>query len=230
MYYFSEDFLKFMRELPSNNNRDWFNAQKERYVKKVRLPFEKFIGDFISEIRKLQKGTPGTLPIGLEPKDCIFRIYRDLRFTTDKTPYKTHISAFISPKGRKGMRGAGTYLEISGGHVQLYGGVYMPTSKYLNHIRKKIYTDPQRLEKLAEEPSFKKNFGEIHGSKNIRIPRPFSQIAKEHPIILNKSFYYFKDYAPEIVLDDYFMKKMVADYKVMQPLNRYFEEIIEKSA
>lgn len=218
-----------MRELPSNNNRDWFNSQKERYVKKVRLPFEKFIGDLIFELRKLQKDTPSALPIGLEPKDCIYRIYRDLRFSTDKTPYKTHISAFISPQGRKGLHGAGTYLEITGGHVQLYGGVYMPTPNYLKSIRKKIYSDPQKLEKLAQESAFKKNFGELHGEKNIRVSKPFSLIAQEHPIILNKSFYYFKDYPPEIILDDNFMKEIVTDYKVMQPLNRYFEEILEES-
>lgn len=227
MIYFSEDFLKFMRELPANNNREWFNSHKERYVKKVRLPFEKFISDFISELRKIQKEGSQPLPEDLEPKDCIFRIYRDIRFSSDKTPYKIHISAFISPKGRKGMRKAGTYIELSGEHVQIYGGVYMPTRGYLNSIRKRFYTDPGRLEKLAEERSFKKNFGEIRGEKNIRIPRPFSLIAKEHPFILHKSFYYFKTYAPERVLQDDFMKQLVSDVKVMQPLNRYFEEIAE---
>lgn len=227
MIYFSEDFLEFMRELPANNNREWFNSQKERYVKKVRLPFEKFIGDLISELRKLQKDSPSPLPPGLESKDCIFRIYRDMRFSKDKTPYKIQISAFISANGRKDMRQSGTYIELSGEHVQLYGGVYMPTREFLTQIRKKIYTDPVRLEKLAEEKSFKKEFGEIRGEKNIRIPRPFSLIAAKHPLILNKSFYYFKTYQPEIVLENDFMKQIIADSKIMWPLNRYFEDISE---
>lgn len=227
MIYFSEDFIKFMRELPANNNREWFNSQKERYVKKVRLPFEKFIGDLIAELRKLQTDAPSLLPRSLEPKDCIFRIYRDVRFSPDKTPYKTQISAFISAHGRKDMRQSGTYIELSGGHVQLYGGVYMPTREFLTRIRKKIYTDPNRLENLAGENSFKEQFGEIRGEKNIRIPRPFSLIAKKHPLILNKSFYYFKSYPPEIVLENDFMQQILKDYKIIMPLNRYFEDILD---
>ena len=223
MNYFTPEFIQFLRELPANNNRDWFQENKNRYEEFVKIPFEKFIEELILELKKEDNRLNE-----ISAKDCIFRIYRDVRFSKDKSPYKIHVSALISPTGRKSINGFGLYIELSGEHVRLYSGAYMPSSELLLNIRQKIYEEPERLEKLIRDKKFKENFGEIRGERNKRINKPFSEIAEKHPLILNKSFYYFKEYAPEIVLEKGFIRQLIKDYQIVQPLNRFFEEAISE--
>lgn len=222
MSYFTPEFLEFLRELPANNNRDWFQENKKHYEKFVKFPFEEFITDLIQAFAK--EG----LAVGeLTAKECIFRIYRDVRFGLDKSPYKIHVSALIAPGGRKSMNSFGAYVELSGEHVRLYSGAYRPTSELLVQIRQNIYEEPERLQKLISDKKFKENFGEIRGEKNKRINKPFSEIIEMQPLILNKSFYYFKHYEPEIVLEKDLIQQIIKDYKIIQPLNQYFEEAIK---
>ena len=221
MSQFTPDFIQFLRELPANNNREWFLENKKRYEKSVKIPFEQFISAFIDELKKEDNRLKD-----ITAKECIFRINRDVRFSKDKSPYKIHVSALISPTGRKSVHGFGIYLEVSGEHVRLYSGAYMPSSEFLQKIREKIYENPKQLEELVTDKKFKENFGEIRGEQNKRINKPFSEIAEKHPLILNKSFYYFKEYEPEIVLEKDFVKQLIKDFKIIQPLNRFFEEAI----
>lgn len=221
MSHFTPDFIQFLRELPSNNNREWFLENKKRYEKSVKIPFEQFISEFIEELKKEDNRLKD-----ITAKECIFRINRDVRFSKDKSPYKIHVSALISPTGRKSVHGFGIYIELSGEHVRLYGGAYMPSSEFLQKIREKIYENPKQLEELVTDKKFKENFGEIRGEQNKRIKKPFSEIVEKHPLILNKSFYYFKEYEPEIVLEKDFVKQLIKDFKIIQPLNRFFEEAI----
>lgn len=219
MHYFTPDFIQFLRELPANNNRDWFLENKKRYEKSVKIPFEKFIGVFIDQLKKEDSRLKG-----ITAKECIFRINRDVRFSKDKSPYKIHVSALISPTGRKSVHRFGIYIELSAEHVRLYSGAYMPNSEFIQKIREKIYENPERLEKLVADKKFKENFGEIRGEQNKRINKPFSEIADKHPLILNKSFYYFKQYDPEIILEKDFVKQLIKDFKIIQPLNQFFEQ------
>ncbi|HLV24079.1 MAG TPA: DUF2461 domain-containing protein [Moheibacter sp.] len=223
MTHFTPEFLQFLRELPANNNRDWFLENKKRYENSVKKPFEKFISNLIEELKKEDNRLNE-----ISAKDCIFRIYRDVRFSKDKSPYKIHVSALISPTARKSINGFGLYIELSGEHARLYSGAYMPSSELLLNIRQKIYKEPERLEKLIRDKKFKENFGEIRGEKNKRIKKPFAEIAEKHPLILNKAFYYFKEYAPEMVLEKGFIHQLIKDYKIVLPLNRYFEEVISE--
>ena len=97
MVYFSKDYLDFFKELSSNNNREWFHENKKRYDKHVRKPFISFVGGLIQELEQ----DWGTIPY--QPKDFLMRINRDIRFSKDKTPYNTQMSAMISPHGKKNM-------------------------------------------------------------------------------------------------------------------------------
>ena len=95
MPYFTKETIKFLNELKKNNNREWFNANKSRYIAQVKDPFEIFIGDLIEAMNPYFESLP------IAPKDAIFRIYRDVRFSKNKIPYKTNVSAIISPGARK---------------------------------------------------------------------------------------------------------------------------------
>jgi len=219
MQYFTADFIQFLRELPANNNRDWFLENKKRYEKSVKIPFERFISDLIDELKKEDSRLKE-----ITAKECIFRINRDVRFSKDKSPYKIHVSALISPAGRKSANGFGIYIELSGEHARLYSGAYMPSPEFLRQIREKIYNEPEQLDELISDKKFIQNFDEIRGEKNKRLNKPFSEISEKYPLILNKSFYYFKEYEPEIVLENDFVKQLIKDYKIIQPLNRFFQE------
>lgn len=221
MSHFNLEFIQFLRELPANNNREWFQENKKRYEKFVKIPFEKFIADLIEALKN-----EGLRLSDLTAKECIFRINRDIRFSQDKSPYKIHVSALISSNGRKGVNGFGIYVEFSGEHVRLYSGAYQPSAEILQQIRQKIYDDTERLEELVQNEKFRQNFGEIRGEKNKRITKPFSEVVEKQPLILNKSFYYFKQYEPEIVLKKDLIKELITDYKIIEPLNNYFEEAI----
>lgn len=95
MKYFKQETLSFLRKLIKNNNQEWFNANKEVYKKEIEVPFKTFISDLIIELQ------PYIPELSIEAKECIFRIYKDVRFSKDKTPYKNHVSAMISKGGRK---------------------------------------------------------------------------------------------------------------------------------
>lgn len=216
MSYFSTALLNFLSDLEANNNRDWFHANKKRYETEVKKPFEAFIA---AVIQQLQAIDPTIL---ITPKDAIFRIYRDTRFSKDKTPYKTQVTAAVSPGGRKDFTSPGIYIHIEAAHVRFYSGVYKPDSKQLQLIREAIVTQPKRFEDLINDKKFKQAFGHIRGEQNKRIPAEFRAANETQGLIANKQFYYFAEYDPALVLDAKLVKKVVEHYQIARPLGQFF--------
>lgn len=216
MAYFEKDYFDFFKELAANNNRDWFQEHKKRYENSVKKPFEVFVADLISEVGKLDK------KVAIQPKDAIFRINRDIRFSKDKTPYKLNRSAIVSPIGKKDKANPGLYIEVSPEHVRVYGGVYMPDKTQLYNIRETIAQNPKKLEKLSSDKKFKDIFGEIRGEKNKIIPKEFKEIGEKSDIIYNKQFYWFTQWDPKEALKDDFLKKTMEAYKANKALMDYF--------
>lgn len=107
MKYFTDDFAKFFKDLAKNNHKEWFHENKKRYESSVKYPFTLFLKDLITEIQKF-----GTA-LDIEPKDCILRINKDIRFSKDKTPYNLHYTAFISKDGKKDKSIPGLFLRFS---------------------------------------------------------------------------------------------------------------------
>lgn len=163
MAWFTPEFESFLKELQDNNNRDWFTENKPRYERHVKKPFESFVRDLIL---RMQQYDPACK---IEPKDAIFRIYRDIRFSKDKTPYKTNVSAIIGRGGRKEMSLAGMYLEMGHQHLRVYGGVYKPDKDQLNAIRQEILYNQSEFNRVINDAEFKRCFGELRGEKNKRL-------------------------------------------------------------
>ena len=218
MAYFTKEFLRFIRELNSNNNREWFNANKSRYEEHVKKPFEAFIQVMIDEMQKLD---PNVL---ITPKDAIFRIYRDTRFSKDKTPYKTFVSAIVSPGGRKGRSAPGVYVQFSGEDARVYSGAYELDKNALQNVREAIASNLDEFNALIKDRKFKNKFGEIHGEKNKRLPKEFQEVEKQQPLIANKQFYFFAKFDPEIILDPKLPKIVIDHYKVARPLGNFLWE------
>ncbi|MCR9142836.1 MAG: DUF2461 domain-containing protein [bacterium] len=212
--------LDFFKQLKRNNHKEWFHEHRPQY--------EAALADFTNHVSTLIQGARKIEPdLGpLPPKDAIFRIFRDVRFAKDKTPYKSHFGAFIAPGGRKGNR-AGYYVHIEpGGESMIAGGVYMPPGPQLLKIRTAIAADSAPLRKILKSAKFKRSFGEFTGERLKTIPRGF---AKDHPdqdLLKLKSFIVWRKLPDAAVLQADLAKVTLADFKILKPLTAYLNSAL----
>jgi uncharacterized protein (TIGR02453 family) len=218
--FFTSDFPAFLRELEIQNDRDWFQQHKARYESVAKKPFEAFVAALIDRMQDLDRR------ILLTPRDAIFRLHRDTRFSADKSPYKTHVSAIISPGGRKDMQGIGMYIELGGHHARVYSGAYMPEKESLYRIREKIAAEPERFAALLADPEFRRHFGEIRGERNKVLPAEFREAATLQPLLYHKAFYYFTEWPAEAVTEDTFIDEVMKRYRAAAGLNAFLAEAL----
>jgi uncharacterized protein (TIGR02453 family) len=143
--------IRFLKELAVNNNREWFNTQRDEY-EKVQIEFENFLSLVISRISFFDETIRG-----VQAKDCTYRIYRDIRFSLDKTPYKTHIGGFINAKGKKSNH-SGYYIHLEPGNCLLAGGSVCMPPDLLKAVRQAVYDNIEEYISIVEDPAFKKYF------------------------------------------------------------------------
>jgi uncharacterized protein (TIGR02453 family) len=144
----------FLKELAANNNREWFNAHKADY-EKAHAEFEKLVGGAINRLSLFDESIRG-----VQVKDCLYRIYRDIRFSPDKTPYKIHFGAYINAKG-KNSEHCGYYLHLQPDSCLIAGGTYQPPSKMLKAIRQAVYDNMEEYRSIVEDPKFKRFFPQV---------------------------------------------------------------------
>jgi uncharacterized protein (TIGR02453 family) len=204
--------LEFLKKLDKNNNREWFNAHKADFIV-AKENIAALTGYLISEIAKFDPSISGTLP-----EDCVFRIYRDIRFSKNKSPYKNNLGAYIAPGGRKSMS-PGYYFHIQPGQCFIAAGLHMPDSGALLKVRKAIAGKTEELLKTLRAKSFKERFGELHGDKLKTMPKGFPA---DHPAIeylKMKSLTAYRQYkSDKIVLGKDYPKMLVGDAKAIFPL------------
>ena len=220
MKYFSSDYLEFFKELAPNNNKDWFDKNRKRYIDSVKEPFKKFVTDLIQEISKVDD------EVQIEAKDAIFRINRDIRFSKDKTPYKLNNSAIISKMGRKDKNYPGIYIEFSPDKLRFYSGVYIPDTKQIQKIREAIINKGDEFNRILNDKDFQSKFGEIRGDKNKRIPKEFRELAKTQPMLFNKQWYYFAELPPKIILQDDLMHTVLEFASSAEKMRLFFKNTL----
>ncbi len=206
MPYFTQDFILFFRELVLNNQREWFHANKKTYEKEVKEPFRTFVQDLIDRVSEIDPD------IQIDPKDAIFRINRDIRFSKDKRPYKEYVSAVISPEGKKDKTNPGLYIELTPERVRVYGGVYVLDKEQLINVRSTIASNLETFQAILDDKKFKNRYETIRGEQHKRIPKEFQEAHKSQPLIANKQFYYYTDLPIESILEDNFMDEVMACY------------------
>jgi uncharacterized protein (TIGR02453 family) len=208
--------LDFLTGVKDNNNRDWFIANRSAYLD-AKDNFESFVQEIIDEIISFE-------PImkGLEAKSCVYRINRDIRFSNDKSPYKSHFGAFIVRGGKKnGDKYAGYYFHIEPGKSILAGGAYMPPAPWLSAIREKISDYPDEFIKITKAKDFVKYFGSIDGEKLKTAPKGYP---KDHPqieLLKYKSYLVVNDAPDKLVLSSGYTDHVINVFKSMKPLNDY---------
>ena len=185
------DTLPFLTELAANNNRPWFNERKPRY-EAIRLQFLDFTQTLIDGMTALDPSLEG-----LTAKQCVYRIYRDTRFSPDKTPYKTHLACFLPSWGRKNMGVPGYYFQVGvdeayglKGTCNLGGGIFMPDPATLHDIRQEIFYNTDEFLAIMAEPEYRRYFGDTFFTQKVltRAPKGFPN-DWEHAWLLK-----YKDY------------------------------------
>jgi uncharacterized protein (TIGR02453 family) len=218
--YFDKGFLDFFKELAANNNKEWFDRNRARYIRDVKEPFEEFTVALIEKLRKLED-------LGdTRPSDCIFRINKDIRFSKDKSPYKLQMSASVSKGGKKDMVYPGLYVELGPEHLGIYTGMYMPDKELLQQVRSKIASNMKKFETIIGAADFRKAYGEVKGEKSKILPSDLKDKAKQQPLIYNKQFYLLHTHDPDIILQDKLLDHILKTYKVASAFNSFLKSAI----
>lgn len=222
MAWFTADFNQFFKDLAKNNNKEWFDANRKRYEASVKKPFESFVAEAIQRIAKHDKA------VTLEPKEAIFRINRDIRFSKDKTPYKLEASAIISSAGRKDHSVPGIYFAFGPESVKFYGGCYMPDKEQLTRIREAIMRDGKGFRKAIDGKPFVMLFKEVQGEANKVLPAEYKAHAAKEPLIAHKQFYVGAEKAAKLVTDPKLMDILMDHWLAMCPFNVWLAKAISR--
>jgi uncharacterized protein (TIGR02453 family) len=220
--YFGSEFFQFFRELSANNRREWFQTNKSRFETEVRDPMIRFIGDFAPRLRTLSRhyyADPS--PIG----GSMFRIYRDVRFSKDKSPYKTNAGMFFHHvAGReKGISTPGFYLHLSPGEVFIGAGLWHPESHALAKIRDAIVAHPDRWKRATSNPKFRATC-RLSGDQLQRPPKGYDPA---HPFIEDlkrKDFVTVTDLSEKDAGSSRFLDKFVSCSEAAVPFMRFLTE------
>jgi uncharacterized protein (TIGR02453 family) len=221
---FPAEGIAFLRALKKNNDRDWFNARKSVFEEKVRKPM-------LDLVRAVHAHMLPYAPeyVGDSAKS-IFRIYRDTRFSKDKTPYKTHIAAYFSRNGLGKDSGAGFYFYASPEEAGVAGGLYHPPPHELLSVRRMIADDPDSFRQLVRNRRIKKLFGELGGEALTRPPKGFDP---DHPaidLLKHKSFVLHAKFEPAVATTPRFYKEIVTGIEALAPFVEYLNRpLVEKS-
>jgi uncharacterized protein (TIGR02453 family) len=222
MTYFTSDYLEFFKELAANNHKDWFDANRKRYINSVKEPFANFVKALIAGASKINT------EINISHKEAIFRVNRDVRFSKDKTPYKLRMSAIISKYGRKDKSYPGLYVELGPEKLGIYGGLFMPSTKELMQIRKAIINQFDTFNNLVSNKDFKKLFIDVKGNKNKRIDKAFVEKAQQQELLFNKQWYYTASLSADVITSDKLLPEIIAHFRVMQGMNNFFKDALNQ--
>lgn len=219
----TKEALKFLEDLIANNNTDWMHANKKRYDV-YKKDYHNFIGGILSEMKNLD---PKLEP--LEIKNCTFRINRDIRFSKDKSPYKTNMGVwFTQNKFRKNS--PGYYIHYEKGNCFIAGGVWCPEPNELKLIRKEIEFFYDDLNNILSDKDFKKEFGDLTRNENEMLKKAPKDIEPNHPAIENlklKSFTASQKIDDNLFTDNNFNKVIAKKLIALKPLNDFLCRALE---
>ncbi len=212
--------LDFLRQLKKNNDREWFTEHKSKFVA-AKEDFEIMVQELLAGISKFDKKLEG-----VQPKDCIYRIYRDVRFGKDKTPYKTNFGSVMAEGGRKSGK-AFYYMQIEpGGNSFVAGGLYMPPADQLKKIRQEIDYNAEDLLKILKNKSFKTDFPEMEGEKLKKAPKGYAPDDPNIELLKHKSYIVVHRFSDKEVLAEDFNKSCIKLFKKMKPFNDFLNTAI----
>jgi len=220
---FPKEFFRFFIELKKNNNRDWFAANKPRYHESVVAPMGEYI---VSIASHLQSISPFYTADPRAHGGSMFRIYRDTRFSKDKTPYKTHAACHFRHEVGRDAHAPGFYMHIETDRVSIGGGIWRPPAKQLGLIREFIADNPSAWEKLISFSAIK-TMGGIQGDSLKRPPRGYDPDAKHIEDLKHKSFYLMTEADAELALSSALVTESARVFRTVAKLNHFITDALE---
>ncbi len=212
---FTVKTLRFLRALKRNNDREWFRERKDRYESDVRQPMIVLLNQLAADFKSFAP------EFVAEPKVSLYRIYRDTRFSADKSPLKTHVAAHFPMRGMPRGEGGGLYLEVAPTWVWMGGGLYMPSAPQLRTLRAHIADNHQRLHRIVTATPFRKTVGALDGERLSRVPRGY---ANDHPAahyLQFKQFIAGREFSAQFATDRGFHRELLITFRAVAPLVRF---------
>jgi len=215
--------LEFLKDLAENNNKPWFDENRDKYLE-AKKEIESFTIKLIQEFGDTEPSIAN-----LEAKECLFRINRDVRFSKDKSPYKTNFGISINPGGKKSDL-AGYYIHIEPGKSFVGGGMWMPMPEQLGKIRQEIDYNLEQFEELIKAPAFKKQYGTLNSGKEIslvRVPKGYEADSPSAEYLKLKSFTATKPLPDNTIASKEFIEHCTTAFKALKPLIGFLNQGIQ---
>ena len=215
---FTSKSVAFLRSLKRNNNREWFLSRKDQYDTHVRGPMIAVVERLADDFRTF---APELIA---SPKQSLFRIYRDTRFSEDKKPLKTHAAAVFRTRHLPKPQGAGLYFEIAGGWVWIGGGMWRPEPPELVRLREHIADTWPEIRDITRAAAFRKRFQELSGDTMSRVPRGYAAAHPAAAFLKFRQFYGGAEFPASLAYSNEFYPTLVATFKALMPLVRFLNE------
>ena len=210
--------LAFLRALKRNNRREWFQPRKEQFEADVRAPMLAVVAQLAADLRTIAP------EIVVDPRSAMYRIYRDTRFSENKTPYKTHVAAVFPWRGLAKHEGAGLYFHVSPDEVWIGGGMYAPQTAQLQAVREHIAANTGRLRAIVESPGFRRQVGSLEGERLQRVPRGFPKDHRAAEYLKYRQFLAGRELPAAFACSPKFYGTVVAVFRQVAPLARFLNE------
>ncbi len=216
---FPKEGMTFLRALKKNNDREWFTPRKPVFEETVRQPMIELVSAIHREMLRFPPEYVG------EPAKCVYRIYRDTRFSKDKTPYKTYASALILRNGFSKYDGcAGYYFAVSPENIEVEGGVYAPDRDILLAVRQHIADNHKQFRATFETPKVRKLFGELWGESVSRVPKGFDANHPAADLIRRKQYLLGAKMDPELAVTPKLLREIVSRIEAMTPFIQFLNQ------
>ncbi len=216
-----KEVLQFLSELKENNSKEWFDQNRGRYEASRKKIL--FLTELVNH--EIVKFDP---EVGIQdPKNCVFRIFRDVRFSPDKTPYKTNMGAYIAAGGKNSL-GAGYYIHIEPGGSFVGGGSYCPQPNALKAIRTEIFDRPEDFREIIHSKLFQRVYTEMYDDKLKTPPKGFPKDFPDIDILKYKSYAFTSRIDDAVVEGDAYVERIIAAFKQLAPVNQFLNEALRK--
>jgi uncharacterized protein (TIGR02453 family) len=219
---FPPQTLTFLRALKRNNRREWFLAHRDEYERHVRQPMLDMIERLAEDLRSFAPD------VVVSSKSSMYRIYRDVRFSENKAPYKTHLAAIFPARGLPKHEGAGLYFHVSPDEVWIGGGMYAPQTTQLHAVREHIASNLKRFRAIVESPVFRRVVGRLEGERLQRVPRGFPNDHEAAEYLRFRQFLAGRELPSSVATSPRFYNTLLTVFRQVAPLVRFLNQPLLK--
>lgn len=221
MSFFTEETLTFWRGLAADNSKGWFDAHRRDYERHLKAPYQALAAALVSGLRADE---PEYLD---DPKKATYRINRDIRFSADKSPYKTELGITIGRAAKHDWTYPAYTCRVGIGGVWVAGGLYAPEPELRDRVRRYVGEHSVELRKLMRRKAFRETYGELLGDAHKRAPAELKELAEREPLVLNKQWVFWADFEdPDLLLDPELDEFILDQWAAARPVMGFLKDAV----